>query len=185
MKEFWDFDEKINYTTVNIQGKPYKVINKYSNYIEAAKLLHYIYFIIFQISTYLYINRYKYSKLDQTRILCFTDIHNGNFLLSEMQLNTPFNGLNKPKNVHSTNKENVGPDKKLRAEYRDIFLTLRKSNGEFKSMSTIMNLVIHEITHTMCNHVRWRDDDHGEDFQHCEKIIKDAYKKILQENTQI
>lgn len=178
VKEFWDFDEKINYSTVNINGRNYKVINKFLNYYYAALILDYIHNYILLISNYFINNYNKYSRSDKILIDCFLDIHPNNYLLSEMQLNTPFNGLNKPKNIYLSNKNNVGKDGKLRAEYRDVFITLRNSSGKFNNEKIIMKLVIHEIAHTMCNHVKWRNDDHGKDFQHAEKLITDAYNKI-------
>jgi predicted metal-dependent peptidase len=179
MKEFWDFDENNNYYIVNIQGKKYKVLNIYKNYFQAAEILNYIYKIIYSICQYLTLNINRYSKSDQKYITCFCEIHPFNYLLSEMQLNTPFNGLNKPKNIIQTSKEKIGKDVNLRAQYRDIFLTLRNSNGTFKDFNTIMKLAIHEIAHSMCNHVKWRDDDHGKDFQNAEKIITNAYNNII------
>ena len=47
-----------------------------------------------------------------------------------------------------------------------------------KDFNKIMELVIHEFAHTMCNHVTWRDGDHGSDFKNAEKILWDCYKKI-------
>lgn len=177
-KEFWDFDENINYTTVNIQGKNYKVINKFPDYYSAALILNLIHLIIIQICIYLKINYYKYSKNDQMIIDCFCDIHPNNYLLSEMQLGTNFYGLNKPKNIYNSNKPPIGKDKTLRSAYRHVFITLRDSHGYFNDKEKIMKLVIHEIAHTMCNHVTWRDDDHGKDFKHAEKLIMYAYSKI-------
>ena len=179
MKEFWDFDENKNYTIVNINGKKFKVLNVYNNYNQAAEILNYIYMIIYNICQYLQININRYSKSDQKYINCFCEIHPFNYLLSEMQLNTSFNGLNKPKNVKVYSNEKIGKDGNLRAQYRDVFLTLRDSNGNFNDFNTIMELVIHEISHSMCNHVKWRDDDHGKDFQNAEKIITNAYNYII------
>ena len=62
-KEFWDFDENINYTTVNIQGKNYKVINKFPDYYSAALILNHIHSIIIDISIYLKINYYKFLHI--------------------------------------------------------------------------------------------------------------------------
>ena len=177
-KEFWDFDENTNYTTVNIQGKNYKVINKFPDYYSAALILNNIHNIIIQICIYFKINYYKYSKNDQIIIDCFNDIHPNNYLLSEMQLDTNFYGLNKPKNLYNSNKPPIGKDKKLRAGYRHVFITLRNAHGKFNDKEKIMKLVIHEISHTMCNHVTWRDDDHGKDFKHAEKLIMNAYLKV-------
>ena len=95
---------------------------------------------------------------------------------------TEFNGLNKPKNLYVSNDEKIGKDGKLRASYRHIFLTLRNSKGNFNNINKIMKLVIHEIAHTMCNHVTWRDDDHADDFEHSEKLITDAYIKIINQS---
>lgn len=179
-KEFWDFDENINYITVSIKDKKYNVIYKFSNYNEAAKILYYLDSIIKKICNYLRINLYRYSEKDQIAIECFLAIHDNhkNYRLSEMQLNTIFNGLNKPRNIHKTNNPSLGKDTNYRAKNRHVFLTLRKNNGDFKALSSIINLLIHEIAHTMCNHIRWRDDDHNTDFKHYEKILKDVYKKI-------
>ena len=92
-----------------------------------------------------------------------------------MQLNKDqklikFEGLNKPKNVHLTNEIEIGPDKNLRAQYRIIFLTLRK-NGKLLSINALKSLIAHELTHTALNHVLWRDDDHGPEFKLMNKII--------------
>jgi hypothetical protein len=95
-----------------------------------------------------------------------------------MQIGTQFYGLNKPRSLYISTKSPIGKDKKWRASYRHIFITLRNKNGNFNDINTIMKLVIHEIAHTMCNHVTWRDDDHGKDFIHAEKLITDVYKKI-------
>lgn len=180
VKEFWDFDENINYVNINVNGNNFKVLQVYKNYNEAAKLLNLIHNIIITICLYLQVNIYKYTKEEQIAIRCFLDIHPNNYLLSEMQLGTDFNGINKPRNVHNnSNKHALGKDKKKRAEYRHVFLTLRKHNGSFKSFDSIMRLVIHEIAHTMCNHVTWRDDDHNKDFQHYEKLLTNVYNKCL------
>ena len=178
VKEFWDFNENINYTTIKINNKNYKVINKFNNFYTAALILDYIHKYILFICKYFIDNYDTYSKSDQKLIKCFLDIHPNNYLLSEMQLNTPFYGLNKPRNIYYSNKDIIGKDGKLRAQYRNIFITLRNNDGKFKSIKTIIKLVIHEISHTMCNHVTWRDDNHGEDFKNAEKLITNAYNNL-------
>ena len=40
-KEFWDFDENKNFTTVNIHGRNYKVLNIYNDYYTAGLILDY------------------------------------------------------------------------------------------------------------------------------------------------
>lgn len=180
MKEFWDFDENINFTTVNINGRNFKVLYKYKDYKKAAEILSKLDITMKLICMYLNVNLYKYNTDDQSAIECFLSIHLDpkNYKLSEMQIGTMFNGLNKPRNIYTSNKPNVGHDKNLRAKNRHIFLTLRRQDGKFKSNKSIIDLFIHEIAHTMCNHVTWKDDDHGKDFQKYEKILKDIYLKI-------
>ena len=180
-KEFWDFDENQNYVSVNIHGRNYKVLNIYHDYYKSAQILDYIHKIIILICHYLEVNKYsnKYTNYDRKIIDCFCDIHPNKYLLSEMQLSTQFYGLNKPRDLYMSNQEPIGKDGKLRANYRHVFLTLRNNSGQFNDINTIMKLVIHEIAHTMCNHVTWRDDDHGKDFKHAEKMIMDAYKKVM------
>ena len=177
MPEFWDFDEKINYKVVYLNNHEYKVLNIYDNYNESAILLDNIRNFINIISKYLYVNKCIYIELVQKHIDCFLLIHPNNYLLSEMQLNTQFDGLNKPKDLYYSDTK-LGPDNYLRARYRDIFLKLRKDNGTFKNFNDIINLVIHEIAHTMCNHVTWRDDNHYNDFKICENILKDVVNKL-------
>mgnify|MGYP000878013116 CR=1 FL=1 len=180
-KEFWDFDENKNYTTVNIHGINYKVLNIYHDYYTAGLILDYINNIIVMISNYLELNKYSniYTDYDHKLIECFCDIHPNKHLLSEMQIGTMFYGLNKPKYLYKSKFTDIGKDGNLRASYRNVFITLRNKNGRFNDMKEIMKLVIHEIAHTMCNHVTWRDDNHGKDFKHSEKIIENAYKKII------
>tara|TARA_E500000178_G_scaffold356217_1_gene432548 strand:+ start:4248 stop:4796 length:549 start_codon:yes stop_codon:yes gene_type:complete len=178
-KNFWDFDENKNYISINVYNKKYKVINKFNNPLYAALLLDDIHNYITLISLYFLENLYNYSDKDQILIKCFLDIHPNNYLLSEMQLNTVFDGLNKPRNIYLSNKESIGKDKKFRAQYRHIFITLRDKFGIFNSNDEIMKLVIHELSHTMCNHITWRDDDHGSDFKHAENLIKKAYFNII------
>ena len=65
----------------------------------------------------------------------------------------------------------MGKDSNLRATYRVIFLTIRNKNKKLKKITSILPLLSHELTHTALNHVRWRDDDHGEHFDIIDKLI--------------
>ena len=96
----------------------------------------------------------------------------------EMPLkNAGFYGLNKPKNVHKTNKPPIGKDKNLRPSYRVVMLTIRNSNGTVESCSKFLKLLIHELSHTLANHVTWREDDHGKDFKDCESFMWKMLRK--------
>lgn len=161
--ELWDFDENKNF----IQIGEFKVLNIPSSSLKAARLLNRIKHLIIRCFRSILKN---VMITPEVELLVTTP-----FLLQEMQLNKDqklikFEGLNKPKNVHLTNEIEIGPDKNLRAQYRIIFLTLRK-NGKFLSVNALKSLIAHELTHTALNHVLWRDDDHGPEFKLMNKII--------------
>ena len=88
------------------------------------------------------------------------------YLLSEIPRGTKFAGLNKPKQRYIDNTlPSIGKDKNGRALYRDIFLDLNRSEKSLK------NLIIHELSHSMANHIGYRPDDHHADFLWAEKLI--------------
>jgi hypothetical protein len=101
-----------------------------------------------------------------------------NVIYSEMPHKTPFAGLNKPKERHiNTQAPKIGKDENLRSQWRHIFFKLPNNTKPVIRDRNLINLVIHEITHTAANHQRWRPDDHGEDFQMYEGILKDIFNK--------
>ena len=67
-------------------------------------------------------------------------------------------GLNKPKEITVINAE-IDNGKIIDYELgtkRNILLTIRNQNtGELKKYSDIIDLAVHELTHTTCNDVRW------------------------------
>ena len=120
------------------------------------------------------------------------------YKVGEMHPLTPFFGLNKPKYVRHGGRSAtpIGADGKLRATSRYIFLTVRRpkrrlskfgisdyyetfprQNFEFISAKQYNNLVIHELAHTCANHVMFRNDDHGPDFQMYENFLKKVKNK--------
>jgi len=165
MKEFWDFNENINYSLIN----EHKVLNVYPDSAAAAKILDDLKFI-----TYRSFKTIKSSEIQTPEIKLLL---NTPFKLQEMQLedfqgDVLFEGLNKPKKIHTKkNVQIIGKDGKLRAAYRLIFLTIRNKNGKLKKIEKILPLLSHELTHTALNHVRWRDDDHGGHFNKIDKLI--------------
>jgi hypothetical protein len=117
------------------------------------------------------------TDIDPECIRIFLDIHmshNGRYFLSEIppsKEGKKFNGLNVPKLRIFTNDKSIGKDKNLRASYRDIYMSPTLTEHMFTET------LIHELAHTMCNHVQWHDDDHGKDFKRCEKFIKSLWPK--------
>jgi hypothetical protein len=94
------------------------------------------------------------------------------YLLSEIPKNNMHMGLNKPKMRYIDKRlPNVGKDGNGRALYRDIFLDLNESDKALK------NLVIHELAHSLANHIMYRPDDHHADFGFAENLITKYWPK--------
>lgn len=97
--------------------------------------------------------------------IAMNELPTSRYLLSEIPLGTAFDGLNKPKMRYDDKLPHVGKDGNRRALYRDIFLNLNKSG------KSLQNLIIHELAHSMANHINYRPNDHHEDFKWAEKLI--------------
>lgn len=124
-------------------------------------------------------------------------------ILQEIPSQKKFEGINKPKNIVSFyNGDRFKRDNNYRAGYRLIMLRLRNDNGSMRiwedtskkiKKSDIKSLLLHELSHTMCNHVTYREDEnHDDDFYKSErfitmmannstevKVIEDKIKKLL------
>lgn len=102
------------------------------------------------------------------RVAMFLDIHAyGNYTLNEIPTGTRFDGINKPRGRYITSHgPGIGADSRIRASRRDIFLNLKKTRRDLDL------LLVHELAHTLANHVTFREDDHHRDFVKCEKFIK-------------
>jgi len=87
----------------------------------------------------------------------------------EISPNTGFLGVNYPLGVRKTNSIQFGTDGNERAMGRAVFLTV---SPEYISNRRLNDLVIHELSHTLANHVKYRPDDHGEDFISAENLFK-------------
>ena len=165
MKEFWDFNENVNYSIIN----GYKVINIYPDTSAAAKLLNDLKFITYKSFTSIHNSE---NVTPEINLLLKTSFRLQEMQLEQFQGNVLFEGLNKPKGVHTKKfASKMGKDSNLRATYRVIFLTIRNKNKKLKKITSILPLLSHELTHTALNHVRWRDDDHGEHFDIIDKLI--------------
>ena len=160
--ELWDFDEYTNY----IFSNGFLVL-RYPDYFKASLLLRRVSNLIKRCFDSIIENEMITPEIE---LLLTTKFYLQEMQLKEYQNKIKFEGLNKPKNVRLTKFENIGPDKNLRAEYRIIFLTLRKK-GKLQPIKYLKNLIAHELTHTALNHVRWRDDDHNGKFNVIYKTI--------------
>jgi hypothetical protein len=83
---------------------------------------------------------------------------NNLFLLQEMIPNKyDIIGLNKPRKIEKIKLLN-GKDYEM-ATKRSIHITIR-NNGKIDNYSKILDLAIHELTHTTCNDIYWKEDNH-------------------------
>jgi hypothetical protein len=114
-------------------------------------------------------NEYHYNPSDLPEpfsTISLNGLNTSRYLLSEIPSGTNYSGLNKPKmRFNDPYAPSIGKDGQARALYRDVFLDLNLSPKELEK------LVIHELSHTMANHVFYRPDDHHADFKWCEKLI--------------
>jgi hypothetical protein len=165
MKEFWDFNENVNYSII----KGYKVLNVYPDTSAAAKLLNDLKFITYRS----FMSMYSTVEITpEIELLLKTPFRLQEMQLEDFQGDVLFEGLNKPKGIHTKKTaQSIGKDGKLRATYRVIFLTIRNKNGKLRKIENILSLLSHELAHTALNHVKWRDDDHGRHFNEIAKLI--------------
>ena len=83
-----------------------------------------------------------------------------------------FIGLNKPRNIIDIKKNPHNTDKTLRASYKVVLLKFRDPKGNITlNKKKLTQLLVHELAHTLANHVIYRYDDHGEDFKIFEKLL--------------
>lgn len=94
-------------------------------------------------------------------------------VIQEITPNTQFEGINKPKDVvHVKNMQGFKRDNTLRAGSRHIMLTISTEKGNPRSWNFVKKLLLHELAHTMCNHITYRtDENHEDDFYWCEDFI--------------
>lgn len=165
---FWDIDEYENYIVVNspIYNSKYSIISYYKNRNRAIILLTIIDKLI---RTYASIIKKNFDDIPNNLkdgFKVFLYIHPNKHRLFELPINSDFIGLNKPKDIKINNKlPSVGEDGNLKPNKRYIFIKLRNKNGSFINIIDIFETVVHEIAHTAANHVKWRNDDHKQDFK--------------------
>jgi hypothetical protein len=187
----WDFDESVL--------KKVRAVDGYDYLLNDSKNLNILVDIrnsVNRMCEHIYKNMESYDESIQNVLKLFLSIH-GEFptnnteipepfkyhwiqnngitsrvMYSEIPNDTIFDGLNKPKDRYINNQApSIGKDKQLRPSYRHLFFKIPNN----ATVDSLKNLVIHELAHTAANHSRWRNDDHGKDFQTYEKILKDGW----------
>lgn len=161
------------------------------------ELFKVIYVYIYTIKELLNENKGKYGLLNNGASLFVMTPHT----VQEMPKGSGYHGLNKPKCVvfyHDEPGVKFGnKDNHLRAGYKHVLLEVcNDSNDKFKTFRSIKDLLMHELSHTLCNHVSYRDEgNHLKDFDDAEKFLttfvskhdmlkklEEQMKKILSKN---
>jgi hypothetical protein len=197
---FWDLDESAGFVSVVAKdGLTYKVLDKGTkqDQQDAADVLARVRKDINTLLIYMYRNPdLWYSKPIAWGVFHTFDIHvpcwNQNINSSDeinrysLQMGKLFNyqetpineygiiGLNKPKKIISMDIEYNGKQIEYElAEKRSIFLTIRdKRNWKVLDYPQILDLALHELTHTTCNDVRWKEDNHLPPYYSYNRLIK-------------
>jgi hypothetical protein len=79
-------------------------------------------------------------------------------------------GLNKPKDIR---KHDDGYEI---ATKRSLHLTVR-NKGKIDPYSKVLDLALHEITHTTCNDIYWKEDNHKHPFPTYQRMMKEWARK--------
>jgi len=103
---------------------------------------------------------------------CELIIKNGNlFNIQEMTRNKyGIIGLNKPKELKKIKVDGI--DYEISTK-RSIHLTVRNENGKIDSYDKVLALAIHEITHTTCNDIYWKEDNHKHPYPQYHSLMKE------------
>ena len=202
--EKWDFNENTNYVNVksSIDDLVYKVWDSGPESVkqEVADVLASVRRDLNKLLIYLYNNPQLWNDKPiafgiyhafDIHIPCWTKIKNFTpenlnkecksigklFNFQEMKPNhMNIIGLNKPKKIIKIPVEYEGKNFGYEiAEKRSIFLTVRNMNSNIMhKYSTVLYLAIHEITHTVCNDVRWKKDNHLPPYENYHSFMKQA-----------
>jgi hypothetical protein len=169
----WDLEENVGFINGLTFGNIYKIRNENLNNERALYLLGYIEQYVNIIKKDMLMHEgYCHTKkcINESILFVITP-----FSLQEIPKNTKFEGINKPLFIVYSPKDGLvfKKDNKYRAGSRHIMLTLRNEDGSLKDWKHIKRLLLHELAHTMCNHVTYREaGNHEGDFKKCEKFLK-------------
>lgn len=170
----WDIDESTGFTFVPApNGKWYAVHDRGSNSVK-RKTAEYL----ARVELYTYALKERMARnTDPGSVLFVVTPHT----FQEMPPGTGYEGMNKPKDIVSVPYDGLEfkRDSGVRAGRRHVLLALRGSSGTLRAWSSVKRLLLHELAHTMCNHVVFRDkENHEEDFDAYERLLKKIAKTI-------
>jgi len=166
-KPFWDIDE------THIIENNVRIIDIEKNKDIAIRNMQYVEKVFNDLKTVAYITLNlpnKLTKFEKNGINIF--LNTPHIFIEMNPKDNQFLGLNKPKNIIDLKKNPHNTDKTLRASYKVVLLKFRDLKGNITlNKPKLLQLLVHELAHTLANHVVYRFDDHGQDFKIYEKLL--------------
>lgn len=179
-KDTWDLDEKKGFRSYKLKNKNYKLRNDISN---TRRALEYISFINDYIKELIKcVEENIQLAIEKNCLSGAILLMNTPYTLQEIPKQSMFEGLNKPKGVYFKKCNlNTIMDNEYLASRRHIMLKLRTEQGQLLSWKSMKNLILHELSHTMCNHVIYRDSGNHQkkDFHKYSNFLQYISKKIV------
>jgi len=179
----WDIDENRGFETITVHGNRYKVWRGNYTSRENKNIAEVLDSVRSRIIILL---RHLENTMDRWKD---HPIAFGIYHTLQLHLYEPFEymelppndlgllGLNKPKYIEVVEID-LG-NKVIEYELgtkRVILLTLRNKN-RMSSDKQIMDLAIHELTHTTCNDVRWKPDNHLPPYPEYHRFMRQIAKE--------
>jgi hypothetical protein len=181
----WDLEEDLGFITFPDESIPFslKVIETNNPNADriAFEILKCIYNYIYELKKCLrdtlLFNPLACTKVRDEMILFIIT----RCTIQEIPVNKKFEGLNKPRDiVYNEDNLDLEKDNQYRAGKRHILFKIRSSNNKFKSWKNLKQLLLHELSHTCCNHIEyWNARNHAKDFDRCESFLKQFCAKCF------
>jgi hypothetical protein len=182
-KKKWDLEESKGFINgISPYGSIYKIRNIHNNNNETLVYLGLIHKYIYELKNIL-------SKNNSSEARVFVKTPH---TIQEIPYNGVYEGINKPKCIVSCSNDGLQfrKDNNYRAGVRHIMLSLRTKTGKLRKWEIVKKLLLHELAHTMCNHITYREEgNHEDDFYNSENLLKsvgshklnDIEKEIMKE----
>ena len=176
--ETWNFSEYENYVCYNITYHEKNKADRFVYIKDTRNKNRHAHIMAFLDVFTTHFQKHVSTSKKYAQNKCLNLFANTDHTFYELDKNPHFRGVNKPKNVHHCRnaKHKIGLDGLLRAHNRYVMIVIPQTAQE------LYDLYCHEITHTLCNHVRFRTDDHHgdkkEDFPQCERVVKNITSEL-------
>lgn len=170
----WDIEENHGFVQGLMNGRIYKIRKTHNgNDEKVLKYLNLLELYLYTLKNVMLRNKHLcYDKSCENEAALFIRTP---CTLQEIPPGTNFEGINKPKNIVSFRGDGLhfAKDNEYRAGNRHIMLSLRTKSGALRAWSKVKRLFLHEMAHTLCNHITYREaGNHQSDFTKSENFLK-------------